>query len=70
MNSASIGNVALLEESHLQQLIAMFKAVYEPPKDPFDQLMCIISEAYKNWIEVAEKRERLMSISKGMIILV
>ena len=68
MNAASIQNVSLLEESHLNQLIAMFKAIYTPPISPMEQLMCIISEAYRNWIETAEKRKLLMSISKGILI--
>ena len=65
MSSANISNVALLQEKELEQLVACFKAVYTPPIDPFAQLMCVISEAYKLWIENAEKRNLLMDISKG-----
>ena len=70
MSANSISNVSQLEEQQLQQLISMFKEVYNPPTDPWDQLYCAITEAYRHWIENTEQRQLMMDMKADSPIAV
>lgn len=70
MQSAHISTVSQLEEQDLTSLIAMFKEIYQPPASPMEQLMCVITEAYRSWIETAEKRKLMLDMNVNAAIAV